>query len=450
MKLVNKGRTSTTLLTLYGTVYFTRTYLAPADSKSAEILERDYHCKNIYPLDEALEITNLPFKISWQAMSLIAREATKANSYADAAVELTRLFGEKISISTVERVTEFVGNLMFQEQCEQAQKAEDLSKSRSIDARRIRKQADDILYIETDGAMVHVRDKEHVGMTNTEIALDVSNDDTAGETKHESGWTESKHAICFHARDIKYYFESPDGSRYSGRFEDYLAVIEANEHIKNKKDQTKVLNHKIEQRDCIGLIGKSDWFQYHMQALAERNDWAYTSTVVILSDGATWIKTAKDTVFNRKNVIQILDLFHAKENAGKFANSVKRTAKARKKLADHYCELIEQGKVEQLLAELQPYENVKMKPGVPNLYTYIYNNKDNMDYPRYRKMGLFVGSGAMESANIYMMQDRMKLPGMRWNVDRGRMMLCLKTHHESHTWSKVDTVLRTYALGQVA
>ena len=82
-----------------------------------------------------------------------------------------------------------------------------------------------------------------------------------------------------------------------------------------------------------------------------------------------------------------------------------------------------------------------MPPGIPNLYKYIDNNKDNMDYPRYRKEGLFVGSGAMESANIYMMQDRMKLPGMRWLVANGRNMLCLKTHYVSRTWKKVEEVL---------
>ena len=64
-----------------------------------------------------------------------------------------------------------------------------------------------------------------------------------------------------------------------------------------------------------------------------------------------------------------------------------------------------------------------------------------MDYPRYKKEGLFVGSGAMESANIYMMQNRMKLQGMRWNVETGRYMLCLKSYHESHTWNFVEEAL---------
>ena len=352
--LVNKERAKRSLLTLHGTITFTRTCLVPADAESAEVLQREYHRNSVVPLDDALEISGLPFKITWQAMSKIAREATKSNSYADASAELKVDFGEKISVSTIERVTDYVGTLMFQYQCDEASNAEKLAKTRKIDARRIRKQEDDVLYVMTDGAMIHVRDKEHVGMTNEEICKDETEKKSDAEVQHDSGWTESKHAICFHARDIKYYFEKADGSKYSGRFNEALAVLK-----KKGKNMTKITGHQIEQRDCIGLIGKSDQFQYHLLALAERHHWAYTTKVVILSDGAGWIKTAKNTLFKRKNVIQILDMYHAKENAGKFASAVKRPEKIQKEYADHLCTLIENRKVEEFLQELKPFEGEK-------------------------------------------------------------------------------------------
>ena len=437
MKLVNKERAPSTLLTLHGTIRFSRTCLAPADDQSADILQKEYHQKNVYPLDEALGVSRLPFKITWKAMSKIAKTATRATSFSEAAEELSKVFGENISTSTVERVTEFVGSLMLQKQYDMAKEAEQTLGKRRIDSRRIHKQANDVLYFETGGAMVHVRDKEHVGMTNEEIEAESN----PIKKEHTPGWTESKHAICFHAKDIKYYFEKPDGTRYSGRYDDCLTLLKGNSNI-------KIIGHRIENRDCIGFIGKSDHFQYHIQALAERNDWTYTSTVVILSDGAAWMKSAIEITFNRRNVIQILDLFHAKENARKFANGIKDTDTSRKRYADHLCELIENGKVSQLLKELKPYENEKMKAGVPNLYIYILNNKSNMDYPRYKKLGLFVGSGAMEIENIYAIQDRMKLPGMRWKEKKKKKMLCLKSHKESQTWYKVDEALHEYALNK--
>ena len=424
--LVNKERVKRTLLTLYGTISFSRTILSPEDKQSGKKLWDEFGKKTVCPVDEALGISDIPFKITRKAMSAIAREATKARSYSDAADELAVKFGEEISISTVERVTNYVGALMLSIQCEQASNAKKMSRDRKIDARTIHKRRDDVLYIETDGAMIHVRDKEHVSMSNEEIRADKKQD------KHEPGWTESKHAICFHAKNVKYYFENSDGTRFSGRLEDLLRL---------QNTDSKTVNHKIEKRDCIGYIGKSDLFQYHLLALAERNDWTHCAKVVILSDGAPWIKTARKTVFNRKGVIQILDLFHAKENAGKFARDIKRSKQQQKIYADYLCNLIENGEVTKLLEELKPYKDKKMNPGIPNLYTYIDNNKDSMDYPKYKKEGLFVGSGAMESANIYMMQNRMKLQGMRWNVETGRYMLCLKSYHESHTWKIVEDAL---------
>ena len=67
-----------------------------------------------------------------------------------------------------------------------------------------------------------------------------------------------------------------------------------------------------------------------------------------------------------------------------------------------------------------------------------------MSYPKYREEVLFVGSGAMESANIYMMQDRMKLPGMRWRIVNGRHMLCLKSYYASRNWDQIDKEMATY------
>ena len=171
--LVNKERVQRTLLTLYGTIRFSRTILSPGDKQSAKKLLDEFGKKTVCPVDDALGISHIPFKITRKAMSAIAKEATKARSYSDAALELKTKFGEPISISTVERVTNYVGSLMLQVQCKQMENAKKLSESRKIDARTIRKQRDDVLYIETDGAMIHVRDKEHVGMTNEEIRSNV-------------------------------------------------------------------------------------------------------------------------------------------------------------------------------------------------------------------------------------------------------------------------------------
>ena len=127
--------------------------------------------------------------------------------------------------------------------------------------------------------------------------------------------------------------------------------------------------------------------------------------------------------------------------------TMKRGKNQKKEYGEHLCRLIEDGKTAELLEELSSYKDKKMPSGVPNLYTYIDNNKDCMNYPEYRKAGLFVGSGAMKSANIYMMQDRMKLPGMRWTTCRGQNMLTLKSYLAARSWKSVEDILYRICYG---
>lgn len=425
--LKNKERVSKEILTIHGYITYKRTILAPANRESAELLLSLTGQKTICPVDEELGITKLPFKITYRMMSYIAKEATSARSYAEATERINKHINKPISISSVEHVTDFVGSIMFNKQVSDAKEAERNLSSRQIDNRKIHKRRDDVLYIETDGAMIHVRDKEHYGLDNEEIATDTSE-------KHEAGWSESKHAICFHSDDIKYYYEDPEGEHHTARFTDILKLDKG----------SKITGHKIETRDCIGYIGQSDKFQYHMLVLADRNNWKYCSKVVLLSDGAKWIKGIKDTIFRGRPIIQILDLFHAKENAGKFAAWLISDKDKAKEYADHLCKLIDEGKTEELLKVLEEHKDKSIPAGVTNLYTYIDNNKEYMNYPRYKEDGLFVGSGAMESANIYMMQDRMKLPGMRWLIANGRHMLCLKSYYVSRSWYMIDNELASY------
>ena len=93
--------------------------------------------------------------------------------------------------------------------------------------------------------------------------------------------------------------------------------------------------------------------------------------------------------------------------------------------------------MEDVLKDLNRYKGTPARPGSVNLYTYIENNRDNIDYPAYRAMGLFVGSGAIESGNKIVLQNRLKLPGMRWNVPTAQYMLSLKAKIASNQWDSV-------------
>ena len=92
-------------------------------------------------------------------MCAVTKEAVRARSYADASQNILEKYHVTLSAVQIEKVTDYVGALVFKEQMA-ASEAAKASVSQKIDGRRRRRRKNDILYLETDGAMVHVRDKK--------------------------------------------------------------------------------------------------------------------------------------------------------------------------------------------------------------------------------------------------------------------------------------------------
>lgn len=71
------------------------------------------------------------------------------------------------------------------------------------------------------------------------------------------------------------------------------------------------------------------------------------------------------------------------------------------------------------------------------LLTYLQNNKDRINYKDYLAQGLFIGSGAMESANREVVQKRMKLSGQRWTLEGAQQVANLRVSFKNRHWDKL-------------
>jgi hypothetical protein len=69
-----------------------------------------------------------------------------------------------------------------------------------------------------------------------------------------------------------------------------------------------------------------------------------------------------------------------------------------------------------------------------NLLNYIDNNRDNIDYAKYRSLGYFIGSGAIESANKTVLQRRLKYGAMRWHVPSAQAVVTLVAKARGGLW----------------
>jgi len=158
-------------------------------------------------------------------------------------------------------------------------------------------------------------------------------------------------------------------------------------------------------------------------------------TLILLSDGALWIREL--AAFFPREVVLILDLFHAKHRLWEVANAVygERSAKARL-WANTQCMLVEKGDLQTViktLKRLRPKRTIA-KDKVDELVTYFTNNEDRMDYPTYRANGWRVSSGGVESANYHVTGARLKMQGMRWSVKGAAEMARLRADLANDEW----------------
>ena len=339
-----------------------------------------YGLKSTAPLDSYLGVAGLPFKITPSAMVKIAYWAQNQSSYQRAEEAITEAMRVNINDDTVRQVTNYVGGMVFQNDCERAEDAYTALQSCKLEFSNDRK---GVLYIETDGAALNTRLKDEAGST----------------------WRENKLGEVFSTDNIHFW--------------------------KNSKGERQ---HRILKKEYVSYIGSAAEFKKHLLACAIRNGYGRYKETVVLSDGATWIRNLVDEVFHGAQ--QILDFYHLCENVNDFAKDIFKMDESKyKPWANDVCDSLKKSQYETVLRDLErQYGGRKLGAGTVNLHTYISNNVKNIDYATYESKGYFIGSGAIESGNKIILQDRLKRAGMRWNVATAQAMLTLKTKAESGLW----------------
>jgi len=71
--------------------------------------------------------------------------------------------------------------------------------------------------------------------------------------------------------------------------------------------------------------------------------------------------------------------------------------------------------------------------------TYFETNAHRMRYARFRELGMFVGSGAVEAGCKAVIGQRLKLSGMRWSLPGATGILTLRCQQASDRWEEIWT-----------
>jgi len=118
--------------------------------------------------------------------------------------------------------------------------------------------------------------------------------------------------------------------------------------------------------------------------------------------------------------VQILDFWHATEYLAAYAKVAYKQEKERKKWLEESCHKLKHkcGAATRLLKEMNKYaiaHNIKDKENpVIRAATYFTNQKHRMNYWKYIKNELPIGSGVVEAACKTLVKQRLSLSGCQW------------------------------------
>lgn len=157
--------------------------------------------------------------------------------------------------------------------------------------------------------------------------------------------------------------------------------------------------------------------------------------VLFLADGGKWCWEVCKTHF--PTAVQILDVFHVARHLVEASNLLwgTRSEEARR-WRKHLLEQILRGHLDAVIEELEGllFTEESKRKARKELLTYLRNNRERMDYPRYIQEGYPISSAMDESACRHVIGTRMKGSGRRWDDDGADAMARLRAVHCSGKW----------------
>lgn len=315
---------------------------------------------------------------------LLSYAGQLAMSFEKSSEIMEKFTGIRVSESLIRTITEEIGKEVFDQGMKQAKASfekPELAAPQLLD----KDKKEGILYILTDGSHVNTKNKDEKG----------------------SSWREMKLGLIFRDKDSI-----------------------------TRKDGKQIITKK-EYVTYFGGVGEFKKLLFDAAASA---GYGKISKVVMIGDGAQWIWNMCDELF--PDAVQILDYYHMAENVSNFSkylysdNEVKAKGWRKEVMTK-----IETGELDKVLKDLPDLTGKKLPINVPNLKIYLENNRNRMNYADYESKGYCVGSGAIESGNKLVIQQRMKQSGMRWSIPGGQYVASLRAKYASNQWNKVKEVI---------
>jgi hypothetical protein len=321
----------------------------------------------------------------------------EARSEKRAAVLLQRLLGDTLSAKTLERLTKQVGAELSQG----PQSAQQVI-------------VPEVAVVSSDGGRIHTREPGH------------------GPGVHHAHWRETKCALFEKMRAAEPSKTDPC-PLLPDTFRQVAHVAKIAEKAAFQAESPLPREARYEGpkrilRTCLSSLVNSEQFGPQMQREAQRRQFYEAPRRVYLGDGLPWNWTIQRTCF--PTFTPILDFIHAMQYLYAAAEAWETTDVGRWLRYLELAEAVWQGRVEEVIEQLggelarrQIGADAELPDDSPHkplviAARYLNNNRQRMDYPRYRCNGLPITSAPMESL-VKQINHRVKGTEMTWNDPEG-------------------------------
>lgn len=189
---------------------------------------------------------------------------------------------------------------------------------------------------------------------------------------------------------------------------------------------------RLRQRRLVAVLGDIDALARRLELEARRQGLATAARAVWISDGARGLWRIFRDNFAAKGVVGVLDFYHT---AGQLWTAAETwycqwmpSAHLWLEQSRHTLRLGEVGDLIDLIrgAANDCYRPEGHRPILDRVANYLDRHRLHLDYPTFKAAGFPLGSGFVESAVKWLIQQRFKGVGMRWSEDGFNNLLMLR------------------------
>jgi hypothetical protein len=213
-----------------------------------------------------------------------------------------------------------------------------------------------------------------------------------------------------------------------------VGVIFWQKHHQKKRGKRGV----VRQREYVATLKTREEFRERVAQLYQQIVKHKNPQTIVLGDGAHWIWDMAQEDF--PGCWEILDFYHLSEYVWSVAKAgYPSQEEAQKKWVKEQQWLLKQSQWPQVILNCDKFKSKRkeLKEAITDLERYLNNNKTRIDYQKYLKEGLMIGSGVVESSNRRIVTQRLKQAGMHWSKSGAEGVMAMRAVYlsSSNRWS---------------